>query len=120
MCGCPEFEARSPRRVLLSRGVAPDGVKVINSLDGIARLDGVQYLYVEGGAATAASFLAADLVDRIEIYRAPIVIGDGLRAVGGIALGGLAEAHDRWREVEDAQLGSDRFTAYRRMREEGL
>ncbi len=115
----PGLEDRSPQRVLLSRGVAPDGVKMINSLDGISRLDGVQYLYVEGGAETAASFLAADLVDRLEIYRAPIVIGDGLRAIGGVGLEELASAHGRWAEIEDVRLGSDRFTAYRRTREEG-
>ncbi len=113
----PGLADRSPQRVLLSRGVAPDGVKMINSLDGIFRLDGVQYLYVEGGAETAAGFLGADLVDRLEIYRAPIVIGDGLRAIGGIGLEELAAAHGRWVEVEDARLGSDRFTAYRRTRE---
>ncbi|MGN3974255.1 bifunctional diaminohydroxyphosphoribosylaminopyrimidine deaminase/5-amino-6-(5-phosphoribosylamino)uracil reductase RibD [Tsuneonella sp. SYSU-LHT278] len=113
----PGLAARSPQRVLLSRGVAPDGVKVINSLEGIARLEDVQYLYVEGGAATASSFLAADLVDRLEIYRAPIVIGGGLRAVGETGLDQLAQAHGRWTQVEDVQLGSDRFTAYRRTRQ---
>ncbi|MCT2557412.1 bifunctional diaminohydroxyphosphoribosylaminopyrimidine deaminase/5-amino-6-(5-phosphoribosylamino)uracil reductase RibD [Tsuneonella sp. YG55] len=113
----PGLGERSPKRVLLSRGVAPDGVKVINSPGAIARLDDVQYLYVEGGAETGASFLAADLVDRLEIYRAPIVIGDGLRAVGGIGLEALALAHGRWTLVEEARLGSDRFAAYRRTRQ---
>ena len=79
-------------------------------------MDGVQYLYVEGGARTAAAFLAADLVDRLEVYRAPIVVGEGLRAVAGIGLDDLAMAHGRWTQVEDAQLGSDAFAAYRRTR----
>lgn len=114
----PGLADRSPRRVLLSRGVAPDGVMVINDPLQISRLEGVQYLYVEGGAGAAASFLAADLVDRIEIYRAPIVIGEGLRAIGDIGLDSLPEAHGRWRMTDRRQLGSDEFAAYQRIREE--
>ncbi len=112
----PGLEERSPQRILLTRGVAPDGVKIINDPQAIQQLDGVQYLYVEGGAETAAAFLKADLVDRMEIYRAPIVIGDGLRPLGDIGLEQLAEAHGRWNLAEECQLGSDRFTAYSRVR----
>lgn len=107
---------RSPDRWMLTRGQCADGVGSIAAPGDITRMDGVQYLYVEGGAQTAASFLAADLVDRLEIYRAPIVIGDGLRAVAGIGLEDLADAHGRWVPAEQAQLGSDAFTAYRRAR----
>ena len=51
----PGIEGRSPDRVLLTRGVAPDDVRVINRPEQITDLDGVQYLYVEGGAETAAA-----------------------------------------------------------------
>ncbi|ANY21425.1 Riboflavin biosynthesis protein RibD [Tsuneonella dongtanensis] len=112
----PGLEARSPRRVVLSRDTAPHGVEAVCTPDAIAALEGVQYLYVEGGAQTAAAFLTADLVDRIEVYRAPIVIGDGLRAIAGMDIGDLSETHGRWQAVEQAQLGSDAFTAYRRTR----
>ncbi|QZD92096.1 bifunctional diaminohydroxyphosphoribosylaminopyrimidine deaminase/5-amino-6-(5-phosphoribosylamino)uracil reductase RibD [Qipengyuania xiapuensis] len=112
------LEDRSPQRVLLSRGVPPDGVKVINDPAQIAQLGDVQYLYVEGGASAAASFLAADLVDRLEIYCAPILIGNGRPALGDIGLGSLAEAHGRWAFEETRQLGSDTFTAYRRIQQE--
>ncbi|MEM6858948.1 MAG: bifunctional diaminohydroxyphosphoribosylaminopyrimidine deaminase/5-amino-6-(5-phosphoribosylamino)uracil reductase RibD [Pseudomonadota bacterium] len=112
----PGLEARSPDRVLLTRGVQPDGVRVINRPEQIADLDGVLHLYIEGGAATAASFLAADLVDELHLYEAPIVIGDGLSSLGAIGLTDLAAAHGRWRAVEDRPLGSDRFTAYLRTR----
>ena len=114
----PGLEARNPRRVVLTRGVPPEGTTIINEPAHIARLSGVQYLYVEGGAGAAASFLAADLVDRLEVYRAPIVIGGGRPGVGDIGLGSLAEAHGRWEEVEHRRLGSDRFTAYRRIRKQ--
>ena len=111
------LEDRSPLRVVLTRGVAPDGVKVINAPAQIARLGGVQYLYVEGGAGAAASFLAEDLVDRLEIYRAPILVGKGMPALGDIGLTRLDAAHGRWQQVESRQLGSDHFAAYSRTRE---
>ncbi|MEZ5681682.1 MAG: bifunctional diaminohydroxyphosphoribosylaminopyrimidine deaminase/5-amino-6-(5-phosphoribosylamino)uracil reductase RibD [Erythrobacter sp.] len=110
------IEQRSPQRVLLSRGVPPDGVKVINAPGQIATLSGVQYLYVEGGGMAAASFLAEDLVDRIELYRAPVLIGNGRPALGDIGLASLAEAHGRWILSERRQLGSDTYEAYSRTR----
>ena len=112
----PGLEERSPQRILLTRGIPPDGVKVINAPGQIDRLDGVQYLYVEGGAQVAASFLAEDLVDRIELYRAPIVIGAGKHALGDIGLASLNEAHGRWTLAEQRQLGSDTYQAYSRTR----
>lgn len=112
----PGLEDRSPERVLLTRGVASDGVRIINTPEQIAGMDGIQSLYVEGGAATAASFLAADLVDALHIYRAPIVIGDGLRALGGLGLAQLADAHGRWCLGDKRLLGSDEFTLYLRNR----
>lgn len=110
------IEDRSPERWVLTRGDTPQGARAISGPGDIAGMVGVQYLYVEGGAKTAAAFIAADLVDRLEIYRAPIVIGDGLRAVAGLGIDDLECAHGRWTLVEQAQLGSDTFTAYRRQR----
>ena len=113
----PGLEARSPRRVVLSRRTAADGVETIAAPADIAALGGVQYLYVEGGAQTAAAFLAADLVDRLELYRAPILIGGGgTSALGAIGLSSLDHAHGRWRFAERRQLGSDAFEAYERAR----
>ena len=112
----PGLEQRSPQRAVLTRGVPPDGVKVINTPEQIETLDAF-YLYIEAGANIAASFLRADLVDRLEIYRAPIVIGNGYAAVGDIGLGALSDAHGRWALEERRQLGSDSFEAYSRLRQ---
>lgn len=112
----PGLESRSPQRVVLTRGSTPKGTAALASPQSIAGLDGVQYLYVEGGAETAAAFLAADLVDALHLYTAPILIGDGRRALGALGLGSLAAAHDRWRLTERRQLGSDHFAAYWRTR----
>lgn len=112
----PGLEARAPQRVVLTRGSAPAGVTAIRAPEDIASLDGVLYLYVEGGAQTAAAFLAADLVDELHFYRAPILIGDGQRSLGALGLASLGDAHGRWRITDHRQLGSDTFTAYLRQR----
>jgi|SRR5687767_7831033 len=47
---------------------------------------GVMSILVEGGAGLAASFLAGEHVDRLVIFRAPVILGDGaLGAFAGIA-----------------------------------
>ena len=112
----PGLEERSPRRVVLTRGTAPGGVAALAAPEEIGTLAGVQYLYVEGGAQTAAAFLRADLVDRLDLYRAPIVIGEGRAGVGDIGLTDLSAAHGRWRLVEQRRLGSDAYEAYERQR----
>ncbi|PZU14522.1 MAG: bifunctional diaminohydroxyphosphoribosylaminopyrimidine deaminase/5-amino-6-(5-phosphoribosylamino)uracil reductase RibD [Sphingobium sp.] len=108
----PGLEDRSPRRVLLSRGDAPAGWERIGAPEEIAALDRVDHLLVEGGAATAASFLRADLVDRLLLYRAPIVLGEGLAGIGDIGLADLAQAHGRWRLTDTRMLGVDRLEVY--------
>lgn len=112
----PGLEDRSPRRLVLTRGDAPEGIAALAAPEEIASLAEEQYLYVEGGAQTAAAFLRADLVDRLDLYRAPIVVGAGHAAVGDLGLTDLAEAHGRWRLLERRQLGSDLFEAYHRQR----
>jgi len=110
------LEARSPARWVLSREAAPAGWQRLARPEDIATMAGVQYLFVEGGAATAAAFLAADLVDRLLVYRAPIVIGGGRPGIADIGLGGLDRAHGRWRLVETRRLGNDLLEAYERTR----
>ena len=39
--------------------------------------EGVQTLLLEGGATLASSFLAADLVDKLLVFVAPALAGDG-------------------------------------------
>lgn len=112
----PGLEDRSPERWVLTSGAGIGGVKTVTAPHDIAGMTGVQYLYVEGGAKTAAAFLRDDLVDRIELYTAPILIGGGQPGIADIGLGDLAAAHNRWRLTERRQLGSDAFTAYERVR----
>ena len=108
----PGLEDRSPERWVLTRGVAPDGWQALASPRAITAMANLQYIFVEGGAGAAAAFLAAGLVDRLLIYRAPIIIGGGLPAIGDIGLGTLAEAHGRWHLADRRRLGSDTLEVY--------
>lgn len=111
------LEHRSPRRVLLSRmGDAPSGWTGIAAPEDIAALPGVDWLMVEGGAEVAAAFLARDMVDRLLLYRAPVLIGHGMAALGDIGLSELAHAHGRWRLDDTRLLGKDRMESYQRVR----
>jgi len=112
----PGLEHASPKRALLTTGGPVDGFARLSSPQAIRTLTDVNDLLVEGGAETAAAFLAADLVDRLLIYRAPILIGEGKSAVGGIGLDVLADAHGRWTPTETRQLGSDTLQVYERQR----
>lgn len=111
----PGLEARSPARWVLSRSAAPTGWQWIGAPQEIAsQMSGAQYLFVEGGAGAAAAFLAADLVDRLLIYRAPIIVGGGLPGVAQIGLATLAEAHGRWAVTRRTTLGKDTLEVYER------
>jgi diaminohydroxyphosphoribosylaminopyrimidine deaminase/5-amino-6-(5-phosphoribosylamino)uracil reductase len=112
----PGLEDRSPRKAMLTRGAGVDGWTRIGSPEEIHGLDVVNDLLVEGGAETAAAFLAADLVDRLLVYRAPILIGEGRGAVGPIGLEALADAHGRWARTDTRALGSDSLEVYERSR----
>jgi diaminohydroxyphosphoribosylaminopyrimidine deaminase/5-amino-6-(5-phosphoribosylamino)uracil reductase len=89
-------------------------VDVIASPSEISSLERVDHLMVEGGAATASAFLAAGLIDRLLLYRAPILIGAGKPALGDIGLAALADAHGRWALVDSRMLGIDRLEVYER------
>jgi len=110
----PGLEDRSPERWVLTRGAAPAGWKALPSPEAITSMGDIQHLFVEGGAATAAAFLKAGLVDRILLYRAPIMIGGGLPGIADIGLTTLAAAHGQWRLNERRLLGSDTLDVYSR------
>lgn len=110
----PGLSHRSPERWVLTRGDAPEGWHKLSSPAAISEMAGIQSLFVEGGAVAASAFLAAGLVDRLLIYRAPILIGGGRPAIGDVGLGSLAQAHGQWRLEDRRQLGSDTLEVYAR------
>jgi diaminohydroxyphosphoribosylaminopyrimidine deaminase / 5-amino-6-(5-phosphoribosylamino)uracil reductase len=74
---------RQPRRLAFGRGPLPDGsgleLRTGPLADELAALgaEGVQSLLVEGGPGIAASFLEAGLVDRLLVFVAPVLAGEG-------------------------------------------
>ena len=87
-----------------------DPVEAVRALEG----EGVVSLLIEGGGQVAASFLSAGLVDAIEWFRAPIILGDeGRPAVGTFVLKDLASA-PRFRRIAVQEVGDDLWERYER------
>jgi diaminohydroxyphosphoribosylaminopyrimidine deaminase / 5-amino-6-(5-phosphoribosylamino)uracil reductase len=107
----PGLAARSPRKVMLGSGDPPAGWEVIRCPEDIAKLN-CNSLLVEGGAQTASAFLKTGLVDRLLLYRAPILIGNGLHCLGDIGLDTLGAAHNRWQLSDRRMLGKDILEVY--------
>jgi diaminohydroxyphosphoribosylaminopyrimidine deaminase/5-amino-6-(5-phosphoribosylamino)uracil reductase len=112
----PGLEEWAPRPAILTRGPGVEGWTRLGSPEDVHGLEGVNDLLVEGGSGAASAFLQADLVDRLLIYRAPILIGEGRSSIGYIGLTALAEAHRRWALTETRALGIDRLEVYERVR----
>ena len=115
----PQLTARGveattqPRRLAFGRGPLPEGSELElrpgpleDELSVLGR-DGVRSLLLEGGPKLAASFLAAGLVDKLLVFVAPRLSGDGQ--------GPLAALPDpvELRRLNGEQVGEDiLLTAY--------
>ena len=76
---------------------------------------GVNAVMIEGGGQVAASFLSTHLVDAIEWFRAPIVLGEGGRpSVGAFVLKDLAAA-PRFKRIDVREVGDDLWERYERI-----
>jgi diaminohydroxyphosphoribosylaminopyrimidine deaminase/5-amino-6-(5-phosphoribosylamino)uracil reductase len=106
------LEAAGARTAGVSRG--PVGIDAEAAL--VALWDhGVERVLCEGGGQLAASLLVAEVVDRLEWFRAPIVLGsEGHPGVGPLALTQLSQA-SRWRRVALRELGPDIWESYERV-----
>jgi diaminohydroxyphosphoribosylaminopyrimidine deaminase / 5-amino-6-(5-phosphoribosylamino)uracil reductase len=75
---------------------------------------GITRLLVEGGASVHAAFLDRDLADRLELFRAPMVIGaSGRSAVDALAALDLDEA-SRFVPLDTRKLGADLLESFSR------
>ncbi len=75
---------------------------------------GITRLLVEGGATVIASFLDRYLADRLEIFRAPVLLGEaGHGAIDALAALTLGEA-PRFRPTGRRSLGSDVLESFAR------
>jgi diaminohydroxyphosphoribosylaminopyrimidine deaminase / 5-amino-6-(5-phosphoribosylamino)uracil reductase len=93
----PRLDARDvptprgqPRRIAFGRGPLPEGSELeLRSgplVEELAALgtDGVQSLFLEGGPTLAAAFLEHGLVDKILVFQAPRLSGEGEGMVVGL------------------------------------
>ena len=75
---------------------------------------GTTSVFIESGSGIATSFLAADLVDELIWFRAPILIGgDGKPAIEGLGIDTLVLASG-FRRVDAWPVGEDVVETYRR------
>ena len=107
----PGLGNRSPRIAVLSSTLTA----AMRDFAEVDTMTDVLTVLVEGGAGVAASLLAADRVDRLLLYRAPVILGSG-RGIGDIGLTDLAAAHGRWARSARRPLGVDTLEVYTRTR----
>ncbi len=75
-------------------------------------VEGLSRVFLEGGGKLAASFIKSGLVDTIQWFRAPILIGgDGLPAVAALGLSEMPDA-PRWRTAATERIGDDTLETY--------
>lgn len=107
----------------VDNGLKDAGVNVWNCSDGYgkvspkkflarAKSEGISNLLIEGGGILAASFLAEQLINVIQWFRAPIILGgDGLPAIAALDLAEVANA-PRWKLVDKQSFGDDSLETY--------
>ena len=98
---------RQPRRIAFGRGPLPEGSElelhpgpIREELEALAA-DGVQSLLLEGGPTLAAAFLTDDLVDKLLVFVAPTLSGEGPGIVEGLP------APARLSRMEARPIGED-------------
>jgi diaminohydroxyphosphoribosylaminopyrimidine deaminase/5-amino-6-(5-phosphoribosylamino)uracil reductase len=73
---------------------------------------GIDSLYAEGGAGLAGALLDAEVVDRLIIFRAPVVLGAGALGAFGAARPFAPDEAPRFRIVRQRRFGDDDMTIY--------
>jgi diaminohydroxyphosphoribosylaminopyrimidine deaminase / 5-amino-6-(5-phosphoribosylamino)uracil reductase len=99
--------ASQPRRLAFGRGPLPEDSELELRTGALAEdlaelaSEGVQSLLLEGGPTLAAAFLREDLVDKLLVFVAPKLAGEGPRLLEG------AVPEKRLTRLETRQLGED-------------
>jgi diaminohydroxyphosphoribosylaminopyrimidine deaminase/5-amino-6-(5-phosphoribosylamino)uracil reductase len=116
-----------PLRVVLGCRPVPEGARLHGpggallhlperDLDAVLRELGereVRHLLVEGGPTLATALLAADAVDELHAYVAPVLLGAGATAVGDLGVTTISDAA-RFATHDVTRLGDDVLVVARR------
>ncbi|MEV0952584.1 bifunctional diaminohydroxyphosphoribosylaminopyrimidine deaminase/5-amino-6-(5-phosphoribosylamino)uracil reductase RibD [Promicromonospora sp. NPDC050249] len=116
-----------PLRVVVGRREVPDGARLRgpggallhlpeHDLDAVLRELAereVRHLLVEGGPTLATALLAADAVDELHAYVAPVLLGAGATAVGDLGVTTIGDAA-RFTTHDVTRLGDDVLLVARR------
>lgn len=107
-------EPRAVGRARVRRIAMEEGRLAISAVLTALSDAGVASLLIEGGGQVAASFLRADAVDRLEWFRAPILLGgEGRPCIATLALANLADA-PKFRRLGVEPVGDDLWERYMR------
>lgn len=116
-----------PLRVVVGRRTVPEGARLRgpggallhlpeHDLDAVLRdlaEREVRHLLVEGGPTLATALLAADAVDELHAYVAPVLLGAGATAVGDLGVTTIGDAA-RFTTHDVTRLGDDVLLVARR------
>ena len=92
----------------------PEGSVSLTAFLDMAGEAGIRSVLVEGGGRIAAAFVRAGLVDRLEWFRAPILLGaEGRPCMGDLGLEKLAEA-PQFKRTSSQTLGPDAWDSFQR------
>lgn len=92
-------------------GRGPSGLDAGAALTQLAER-GIGAVLAEGGGQLAASLIEAGAVDRLEWFRAPLLLGaEGLPAIARLGIGRLNDV-PRWRRIALRELGPDIWESY--------
>jgi riboflavin-specific deaminase-like protein len=100
-------EDRVGRAMMIGLPDSPNGVAGVDiaELIRLLRARGCTRIFVEGGGVTVSMFLAANLLDRLHVAIAPLIIGDGKPAIRLPPRAALGDCHrPRYRVF---RMGSD-------------
>jgi diaminohydroxyphosphoribosylaminopyrimidine deaminase/5-amino-6-(5-phosphoribosylamino)uracil reductase len=104
----PRDVARAVTRIPVPRG--PGGLDAVSAMRALARR-GLHRVWVEGGAAMYRSLLDADVVDRVHLFLAGMVLPGGASWVGGAPVAPV-DAARRWGRPEVEVVGDDVHLAW--------
>jgi riboflavin biosynthesis pyrimidine reductase len=71
---------------------APGGGISLKAVLGELAARGIRSVLVEGGASLFTSFLKEGLWDRLTVFSAPLVLGEGINSIGDLGISAVKDA----------------------------